>query len=275
MQVVLGVHGGENCPQLRKYCMKTFWEWVAEFRLLGENYFTFDPKQYNQLFDQELEKVIARTTDPAHHQALEGMQGFNWMSYIAASVRNSGFRDQREVQERSHDIAVKLLVGGLFRDYDETRHGPMDLRFKRSVGNAIRNIVEKEKNRRHYLPTMPLDQAAEPSSMTNDDGGSEKIIQGFRNLVRKRLGGLGVAVLQVRLDGGETKSLVGCKELGSPGKWKIKQVVQQVKELLGQFAAAIGDSELLRRVARAMAAESETIEKRRKSTRAARLGVGA
>ncbi len=252
--------------------MQTFMQWVANLRLV-ETYYTFDPAEYNHLFDQELEKVIARTHDPAHRQALEGMRGFRWLGYIAAAVRNSGFRDQREIQERSHDIAVKLLVGGLFRDYDERRHGPMDLRFKRSVGNAIRNMVEKEKNRRRLLPTTPLDQAAEPSSMTGDDGGGEKVIHDFRKLVRKRLGGLGVAVLQVRLDGGEVKSLVGLPALGSPGKWVIKKVVGEIKQLAREYAASLGDPELLRRIERAMAAEEETIEKRRASLRA-RQGVG-
>ena len=251
--------------------MQTFWQWLSRFRLI-ETFFGLDPKQYDALFDAELQKVIARTQDPKHRQALEGMRGFGWVSYIAAAVRNSGWRDQREIQERSHDVAVKLLVGGLFRDYDETRHGPMDLRFKRSVGNAIRNMAELERNRRRLLPTVPIDRAAEPGSMTNDDGGSEKVINDFRNLVRKRLGGLGVAVLQVRLDGGEVKSLVGCKALGSPGKWKIKQVVQDIKELAREYATSLGDPELLRRIERAMAAEEETVAKRR-TAMAARVGA--
>ena len=157
--------------------METFWQWVTRFRL-AETYYTFDPKQYNHLFDQELEKVIAKTTDPAHRQALERMRGFNWTGYVAAAVRNAGYRDQREIQERSHDIAVKMLVGGLFRDYDETRHGPMDLRFKRSVGNAIRNMVELERNRRHYIPTVAIQQTFEPGGITDDDHREKADIDG-------------------------------------------------------------------------------------------------
>ena len=161
------------------------------------------------------------------------------MSYIAAAVRNSGCRDQREIQERAHDVAVKLLVGGLFRDYDETRHGPMDLRFKRSVGNAVRNMVELQRNRRRLLPTVPIQQDFEPGGITADDlparstaqDHDEQLIKDFRSLVRRRFGALGVAVLQVRLDGGEVKSLVGCPALGSPGKWVIKKTVQELKAL--------------------------------------------
>ena len=192
------------------------------------------------------------------------MRGFNWLAYIASSVRRAGFQDQREVQERTHDIVVKLLTGKLFRGFDEQRSGPMDLRFKRSVGNAIRNIVEKEKNRRRYLPAVSL----RPGGVTDlparlPPEGDEKVVRDFRSLVRRRLGDLGVAVLDVRLAGGETKSLVDRPALGSPGKWVVKQAVQEIKALAREFAASLGDPELLRRIERAMAAESDTVQKRR------------
>jgi hypothetical protein len=197
--------------------MRTFWQWLARFKVLGETYITFDPAQYNALFDEELRKVISRTSDAKHRQALEGMRTFNWLGYIATSVRRAGFHDQREVQERTHDLAVKLLTSKLFTGFDERVSGPFDLRFKRSLSNAIKNLVELEKNRRRLLPTIPIRQKFEPGGITADDlpapppgrDDSEKVIHDFRNLVRKRLGGLGVAVLQVRLDGGETKSLIG------------------------------------------------------------------
>ena len=60
---------------------------LSLFRLLDENYVTFDPTAYNHLFDKELEKVIARTSDAKHRETLERMRGFNWLAYIAASVR--------------------------------------------------------------------------------------------------------------------------------------------------------------------------------------------
>ena len=65
--------------------METFYEWVARLRL-AETYYGLDPAEYNALFDQELEKVVQRTHDPAHRQALESMRGFNWMGYVAVSV---------------------------------------------------------------------------------------------------------------------------------------------------------------------------------------------
>jgi hypothetical protein len=256
--------------------MQTFLQWLSQLNLLRETYYTFDPKQYDAIFDTKLEKVIARTSDPAHRQILERMRGFSWLSYIAGSVRHAGYRDQREVQERTHDVATKLLIGTLFRGFDERTSGPMDLRFKRSVANAIRNMAELERNRRHYLPTVSIGGQFEPGGVTDLSARSlpnndEKIINDFRRLVRKRLGDIGIAVLDVRLEGGETKSLVGLASLGSPGKWIVKRTVQQVKELAREFFQ--GDPELLRKVEKAMASEEETMAKRR-TAMAARQVVG-
>jgi hypothetical protein len=158
----------------------------------------------------------------------------------------------------------------------------MDKRFKCAVGNAIRNLVAKEKTRRRYLPSVPIAQEFVPGSVTADElpaktapQDDEKIIHDFRELVRRRLGDLAVAVLDLRLEGGETKSLVGCPSLGSPGKWVIKKIVQDVKRLAREYALGIGDPQLLRGIERAMAGESETVGRRRAAMAAARQGAGA
>jgi hypothetical protein len=44
---------------------------------LIETYFSFDPPQYNQLFDDELQKLSA--SSPEHREALERMRNFNWV----------------------------------------------------------------------------------------------------------------------------------------------------------------------------------------------------
>ena len=149
--------------------MQTFWDWLRLRHFLAETYFSFDTKQYNTLFDSELEKAIARVRDPACRQALERLRGFNWLSYIVGSVWHAGFRDQRERDEKAHEIVVKLLLGKLFRGYDERIHGPLELRFRRSVGNAIRNIVEKEKARRRNVPTVSISQEFSPGSVTAEE----------------------------------------------------------------------------------------------------------
>ena len=206
------------------------------------------------------------------------------MGYIAALVRRGGYRDYREVQEKTHEVVVTLLMGKLFRGFDERVSGPMDRRFRASAANAVRNLAEKERNRRRLLPTTSIGQEFRPGSVTAEDlparssapEDDSKVIEGFRELVRRRLGDLGIAVLDTRLDGSETKSLVGCPSLGSPGKWVIKKVVSEIKTLAREYAASSGDVELLRRVERAMAAEEETVGRRR-ATMAARqkVAVGA
>jgi hypothetical protein len=259
--------------------MQTFWQWARLQNLLEAAWYSFNPAQYNALFDSELEKVIARTSHLAHRQALERLRGFDWLSYIVGSVWHAGYRNQRERDEKAHEIVVKLLLGKLFRGYDPRVHGPMELRFRRSVGNAVRNLVAKEKTRRRYLPSIPIAQEFTPGCATPDDlpapsarEDDEKVIENFRELVRRRLGDLALAVLDVRLSGEETKSLVGCPSLGSPGKWTVKRLVAGIKALAREFFR--GDPELLRRVERAMAAESETVGKRR-AAMAIRQRVGA
>jgi hypothetical protein len=252
--------------------MENFWQWLRLRHLLAETYFSFDPVQYNAIFDDELEKVITRVKDP---EALESLRGFDWLAYISSWVRHAGYRDQREVQEKTHEVVVKLLLGTLFRGYDPRIHGPMERRFRCAVANAIRNMIQKEKTRRRYLPSVPIAQEFEPGCATPDDlpappapADDSKVIEDFRELVRRRLGDLAVAVLDVRLSGEETKSLVGSPALGSPGKWVVKKVVAGIKTLAREFFR--GDPELLRRVERAMGLESETIGKRRAAMAAAR-----
>jgi hypothetical protein len=191
------------------------------------------------------------------------MLGFNWIRYIGASVRPSGFREYRDDQERIHDIATNLLMGKLFTGFDERSSGTMDRRFKASVGNAIRNMAELERNRRRLLPTVPIDQECEPGRAAGNDDGGERVINDFRRLVRRRLGEIGVAVLNLRLAGGETKSLVGRPTLGSPGRWGIKRAVQEIKQLAREYAERLGDPGFVRDIQRAMASEEETVAKRR------------
>jgi hypothetical protein len=149
------------------------------------------------------------------------------------------------------------------------------------VGNAIRNLIEKERNRRRNVPTVPIAQEFVPGCATPDDlpapparDDDSKVIEGFRELVRRRLGDLAVAVLDARLDGIETKSLVDSPALGSPGKWTIKKVVAGIKALAREYAASLGDPELLQRIEKAMAGEEATVAKRQ-AAMAMRQAVGA
>lgn len=241
-----------------------------------------NPAEYDALFDKELERLLPRISDPAEQNRLRGMLGQQWTNYIAAALRNAGFREQGNLQEKIHDVAVKLLVtpGGLFRDYDETRHGPFDLRWKRSVANAVKNVAERERNRRRLLPTVSIGQDFTPGEVRPDDlparsagrQDDERLIDDFRQLVRSRLGELGIAVLDARLAGQETKSLVGREDLGRPGRFQVKAVVQRIKMLAREYAERRGDRAFLREIERAMGREEVTVQKRLATTAARRGG---
>ena len=232
--------------------MITFIEWAEIFErlLLIETYYSYNPAEYNKLFADELEKVIQRTSDPEHRRALEGMRQFNFVGYISSSVR-AHFQDQREVLERTHDVVVKLLMGKLFRGFDEKISGPMDRRFKKSVTNSVLNMLEKEGHRRKHFPAASQDLQNElPARRTS----SEDLIQDFRRLVKNSEGQIGLAVLDARLAGQEMKSLPGVS------RSVLKRIVREIKELARTFAG--NDPGFLRQVERAMGREAETVGKR-------------
>ena len=91
-------------------------------------------------------------------------------------------------------------------------------------------------------------QAGQP----HDD---QEVIEGFRSLLKNRLGDLALAVFDLRMAGGETKSLVGSPSVGSPSQYEIKRVVGEVKVLAREFAQRRGDPALVRDVQRAMERE--------------------
>jgi hypothetical protein len=243
--------------------MLTFRLWLL---LLHEH---FDPAAYDRLFGDQLAALLPTLGDPEDRKQLAAMQGMAWTGYIAACLRNAGFREQGQLEELIHDVVVKLLVspGGLFRGYDERRHGPLDLRFKRSVGNAVRNIAEKEQNRRKYLPSIPGGIGVEDLPTHPAANHDPTLVERFRKLLQTRLGDMAVKVFDARLEGRQTKDLVGLPELDSPGRWIVKKAVQEIKALAGEFARSLGDPDFLRRVERLMDAEAATIAQRTATTR--------
>jgi len=234
----------------------------------------FDLAAYNDLFNKEVDAVLPTLRNTDSHNRLASLRS-GWTNYIAACLRNAGFRDQGQLQELIHDIVVRLLVspGGLFRGYDESRHGPLDLRFKRSVANAVKNVVAKEQNRRRYLPSIPIgndfvpggvtaDDLPAPSKPNHDPNHDPRLIDRFRTMLQSRLGDLAVGIFNARLEGQETKSLVGLSELGQPGRWVVKRVVQQIKALAHDYAQTLDDPDFLSQVERLMDTEAATIARR-------------
>jgi len=239
----------------------TFRLWL----LLREQH--FDHAAYGRLFDDQLAMLLPTLQDAVAKERLESLRGNGWTNYIAAVLRHAGFR-QGDIEERIHDVVVKLLVspGGLFSNYDQRRHGPLDLRFKRSVSNAVKNIVALERTRRKYLPvsggTEVEDLPAVPAPHH-----APTLADRFRKLLQAQVGDLAVKIFDARLEGRQMKNLVGLPELGRPGRFVVKRAVQQIKALAREFAWSSGDPDFLRQLERLMDAESKTIARRTATTR--------
>jgi hypothetical protein len=239
--------------------------WSFQFwRLLREQ---LDREEYNDLFRQELERLLARLTDPIQRQHAEAMRNFDWTRYMVGAIRRStGITNQDEIDEKVHEIAIRMLVspGTLFRGYDETKHGPFPLRFKRTLANLLKNLSEKERNRKRYIPSVPIRQEFEPGGITADDlvarGTPERdprLHDEFRELVRRQLGTIAVRVFDARLEGIEMKNVPGVSS------YTVKKTVQEIKALAKQYAIAVRDPNLLHRIEKLMAAEEMTVQRRR------------
>ena len=131
-----------------------FLEWLAHrhietlLQLLeGADY--FNPQSYNPAFYEGLNDLLGRIHDPATREQIEAMKKFDFASYIVRSLARAGFRAD-SLQEHFHALVVRLLLkpGKLFRGWNPEVHGPLDRRLKNATWNGIRNIAEKERNRR-------------------------------------------------------------------------------------------------------------------------------
>jgi len=80
----------------------------------------------------------------------------------------------------------------------------------------------------------------------------------FKGFLRDRHGQAAVDLLNQRLDGAETKELVG--KPGLETAYRVKQLVQAIKKSAEEFAA--GDERFLSLVRRAMRDEAGIIKKR-------------
>ena len=226
----------------------------------------FKPTDYNPVFRGELEKLAQSHHDPEVREQIETMKGFDWGHYISRSLVRAGFRAD-EVQEQFHNIVVKLLLspGRLFKSWNPEQHGPLERRFRASVWNAIRNIAEKNSNYQKWMTV------ADPTVMAQRFSGRlphSDVLDNFRRSVSEKLGKLGLAILDQRLAGKETKALVGQAELNHPSVYTIKMTVQAVKTLAQQFAARLDDPAFSKMVSAAMDREAKTVAKRKQAVAA-------
>jgi len=212
----------------------------------------FPKMEVNELFDKEIDKLLRQVDQPEMRQQLQKARGFDWVSYIAASLRN-GDIPHHDIDPATHDIVVKLLVtGSLFRGWHDQ---PILARFKVAVRNAVLNRLEKHNRQKKWFKHVSPEDV---EIAMHAAPGDEELIEKFRAEVDRWLEPLCLGVLDIRLDGGNVKDLVHSPQFASPSAYQVKQAVQKVK----QFAQRFGDEEFQARVQRLMADKQETLAKR-------------
>src|SRR5208283_3502158 len=118
--------------------------------------------------------------------------------------------------------------GKLFRGWNPEIHGELARRLKNATWNGIRNIAEKERNRRKW--TTSTDPGVMAGRFAGRQPQSSPVIDQFRRLVADRLGPLAAAILDWRLEGNEVKDMVANPQFGSPSVYAIKREVQEIKK---------------------------------------------
>jgi hypothetical protein len=250
--------------------MLTFITWLenqdtATLLALLESRDYFEPSEYNVVFDRELDKLLDRINDPDARQQIAALRGFDWGNYVVRSLVRGGFRGD-DVSDNFQSIVLKLLLapGKLFKNWNPRKHGALERRFRASVWNAIRNLSEKRRNYRRWMVSADPTALAERNPAKQPYSG---ILDDFRKLVADRLGALAAAIFDWRLQGEDTKELVGRAELGTPTPYTIKREVQAIKALAHRFAAQSGDPAFLYRVEKALEGEAATVAKRQAARR--------
>jgi hypothetical protein len=211
----------------------------------------FPKMEVNALFDKQIDRLRRQVQQPELRKQLEKAKGFDWVGYIAASLRNASI-PSHDVDSAVQSIVIKFLVqpGTLFQNVQ----GPILARFKVAVRNAVLNRMERHQRRRRWFPHV----SPEDVEIAMHSTGDEEMIERFRAEIEKTLSPLALAIFDIRLDAGSTKSLIKSPVVGSPTAYQVKREVQRVKQLAQQF----GDEEFQAMVQRAMDAEQETLAKR-------------
>lgn len=218
----------------------------------------FPRGEFNALFRQQFARRVSQVGTEEAEQQLIQLHDFDWIGYLARSLRSAGFRDA-DIDPMAHDVVVKLLVQGqLFPGWNGK--SPLIARFKTSVKNAILNQVEKQRVRSRRIPATSIHQQDDAPAMdvTAPPPTSHALIDQFREFLRRSYGVAAVEVLDQRLEGGEVKELIG--QPGLETSYRLKQVVQAIKQAAEEFAH--DEPELLSMIRRAMTSEADTVEKR-------------
>lgn len=215
----------------------------------------FPRGELNALFNSEIDRLIAQTTDPETKRNLRQAQGMDWIGYIDRAARNSGVMEH-DLDHVVHDLVVRMLVkpGTLFSGWSGQ---PIQARFKLSVKNGLLNLRAARMTRRKRIPSMSIHGGEESAyDLPAPQPESETLIQAFREFLREKHGQAALDVFDERLEGGDVKELIG----NGLTSYALKELVKRVKNAARDFAA--DDPGFLAMVEKAFRDEARTVGRR-------------
>lgn len=217
----------------------------------------FDREAFNALFRRQLEELLPKVTDERRRASLEAMRGTDFVAYILTALRNAGLGDERDREEAAHDVVVQLLVspGKLFTGYDADRSGPMEARFSLSVRNAVRNVLRSRRRREPMNRAIgAVDAVPDRPHQDTDD----EVLAAFMSFLRSEVGEDAVRLLTVKLDNDlSQRDMIRHPEFRDMGEWRIRRLMDRIKDAARAFAERQGDDAILAAINRLTARKDE------------------
>jgi hypothetical protein len=210
----------------------------------------FRREQFNDYWREQIDRLLPSVTDEDLQADLLALRQMDLVGYVDSSLRRVGLPAD-DLDEGVSQVVIHLLIspGKLISGWK--REQPLSFRLKAAVKNAAITLGQRHAIRRKRRRELPADLPARAAPQ------DDTVIEQFRRWLRERLGDEAVRVFDQRLEGLDTKALVGSQGMSS---YRVKALVNAIK------AAAVAwgqsDPEFLARVQRLMGEEAGTMARR-------------
>jgi hypothetical protein len=210
----------------------------------------FRREHFNDYWREQIDRLLPAVTDEGLQADVLALRQLDLVSYVDISLRRAGLTAD-DLDEGVSQVVIHLLIspGKLISGWK--REQPLSFRLKAAVRNAAITLGQRHAIRRKRRRELPADL---PARATPQD---DMVIEQFRRWLRERLGDEAVRVFDQRLEGLDTKALVGSHGMTS---YRVKALVNAIK------AAAVAwgqsDPEFLTKVQRLMGEEAGTVARR-------------
>lgn len=189
----------------------------------------FPKSAINTLFRREISKARLSAKTQRAADSIDRMLALDVVGYIDKALRASGYK-ANDLDEIVQDFLVKLLMGAFLKRWNG--EAPLDARFKVAVKNGISSLKRKKTR-----PALTDDISFIPAAVDLDmDSG---FIEGFRLYVLRELGMDALRLLDHRLDGRDTKDLLGSR--GFETSYRLKAAVRSLKQAHAAYAYTSAD----------------------------------